>query len=302
MGQQPDVVRRLARLLAAALLLAACDQSSPPRGRFIAVASFYPLYEFTRQVADAHAEVASFIPPGVEPHDWEPSPQDRKRLRRARLFVYNGAGLEPWVGKLLRDGALEGAVVVQASAGLPLIVPAGSPAPDPHVWLDPVYAQSMVRTIRDGLAKADPPRAAAYTEQAKALLQRLQRLDDAFAGGLKDCPRREIVVSHSAFAYLGQRYGLTIVPVMGLAPESEPSPAQLAAIVKFAREKKVKYIFLEPLVSPKLAETLAREVGARTLVFNPIEGLTPEEQAAGKGYVALMEDNLKNLRTALECR
>lgn len=295
-------MRRLGRLLAAALLLVACDASSLPRGGFIAVASFYPLYEFTREVAGEHAEVLSFIPPGVEPHDWEPSPQDLKRLRRARLFVYTGAGLEPWVGKLLRDETLKAAVVVQASAGLPLIVPPGSPAPDPHVWLDPVYAQSMVRSIAGGLAKADPPRAAAYSEKAKVLLEQLQRLDDALAGGLKDCARREIVVSHSAFAYLGQRYGLTVVPVMGLAPEAEPSPAQLAAIVRFAREKKVKYIFLEPLVSPKLAETLARETGAQTMVLNPIEGLTREEQAAGKGYVALMEENLKSLRVALECR
>ncbi len=295
-------MRRIVRLAAAALALAACNQSPPAAAKPLAVTSFYPLYEFTRLVAGEHAEVVSLIPPGVEPHDWEPSPQDLKRLRRARVFVYNGAGLEPWVGKLLRDGAMKDAVVVRASEGLPLIVPQGGGPPDPHVWLDPALAQSMVRAIRDGLAKADPAHSGAFSENAKALLQRLQSLDDAFARGLKDCARREVVVSHSAFAYLGQRYGLTVVPVMGLAPESEPSPAQLAAIVKFARQKKVKYIFLEPLVSPKLAETLAREVGARTLVFNPIEGITPEEQAAGKGYVALMEENLKNLRTALECR
>lgn len=294
-------MRRIVRLAAAALALTACNQSPPAAAKPLAVTSFYPLYEFTRLVAGEHAEVVSLVPPGVEPHDWEPSPQDLKRLRRARVFVYNGAGLEPWVGTLLRDGAMKDAVVVRASEGLPLIVPAGG-APDPHVWLDPALAQSMVREIRDGLTKTDPAHGAAYTDNAKTLLQRLQSLDDAFARGLKDCARREVVVSHSAFAYLGQRYGLTVVPVMGLAPESEPSPAQLAAIVKFARQKKVKYIFLEPLVSPKLAETLAREVGARTLVLNPIEGITPEEQAAGKGYLALMEENLKNLRTALECR
>jgi zinc transport system substrate-binding protein len=295
-------VKPLTWLLAAALLLSACDRSPFPRGRFIAVASFYPLYALTRQVAGEHAEVLSLVPSGVEPHDWEPSPQDLKRIGRARLFVYNGAGLEPWVAKLQRDGAFKDAVVVRASEGLPLIVPEGSAKPDPHVWLDPVYAQSMVRAIADGLAKADPARAATYKEKANAALQRLQSLDDAFSSGLRDCSRHEIVVTHSAFAYLGKRYRLTVVPIMGMAPESEPSPAQLAAIVKFAREKKVKYIFLEPLVSPKLAETLAREADAETLVLNPIEGITAAEQAAGKDYVALMEENLKNLRTALGCR
>jgi zinc transport system substrate-binding protein len=296
-------VRRLACLLSAALLLAACDQSPVlPRGRLIAVASFYPLYALTRQVAGEHVEVLSLVPPGVEAHDWEPSPKDIKRLRRARLFVYNGAGFEPWVAKLQRDGSLKDAVVVQASEGLPLIVPEGSAKPDPHVWLDPVYAQSMVRAIADGLAKADPARAATYKEKANAALWPLQSLDEAFSNGLKDCSRHEIVVTHSAFAYLGKRYGLTVVPIMGMAPESEPSPAQLATIVKFAREKKVKYIFTEPLVSPKLAETLAREADAKTLVLNPIEGITAAEQAAGKDYVTLMEENLKNLRTALGCR
>ncbi len=295
-------MKSLVWLLAAALLLSACDRSPFPRGRFIAVASFYPLYALTRQVAGEHAEVLSLVPSGVEPHDWEPSPQDLKRIGRARLLVYNGAGLEPWVAKLQRDGVLKDAVVVRASEGLPLIVPEGSAKPDPHVWLDPVYAQSIVRAIADGLVKADPARAATYKEKANAALQRLQSLDDAFSSGLRDCSRHEIVVAHSAFAYLGKRYGLTVVPIMGMAPESEPSPAQLAAIVKFAREKKVKYIFTEPLVSPKLAETLAREADAKTLVLNPIEGITAAEQAAGKDYVALMEENLKNLRTALGCR
>ena len=108
-------------------------------------------------------------------------------------------------------------------------------------------------------------------------------------------------MSHASFAYPAKRYRLTQVPVMGLSPESEPSPAQLAQIVRFARRHKVQYIFFETLVSPKLAETLAREVGAQTLVLNPSEGLTKDDEAAGKGYVELMEDNLTNLRTALDC-
>ena len=111
-----------------------------------------------------------------------------------------------------------------------------------------------------------------------------------------------MVTSHAAFTYLARRYGLTQVPVLGIASESEPSPADLARLVRFARKAGVKYIFFETLVSPKLAETLAREVGAKTLILNPVEGLTKEEAAAGKDYVALMRENLANLRTALECR
>ncbi len=290
----------------ALLALAACDQG-PARSSTLAVTSFYPLYEFTRQVAGPAATVVSLVPPGVEPHDWEPSPQDLTRVREARLFVYNGAGLEPWLGKLEDARASSRTVMVRATEGIPLLTASegedhGRPTPDPHVWLDPVLAQSMVETIRAGLARVDPSRATTYAENARRFTTELQALHEAFQAGLKDCARREIVTSHAAFAYLARRYGLAVVTVMGLAPESEPTPAQLASIVRFAREKKVKYIFFETLVGPKLAETLAREVGARTLVFNPIEGLTPEEEAAGKGYVTLMEENLKNLRLALDCR
>jgi zinc transport system substrate-binding protein len=302
-----------------ALLLGACTRSAGP-AKPLVVASFYPLYEFSRQVAGDRAEVVSLVPPGVEPHDWEPSPQDVARVEKAQLFVYNGAGFEPWVDRLLRGG-LEPRRTVRATDGLPLVAadlprhedgppsdaaPPGDPRrasrPDPHVWLDPVLASAQVERIRAGLERVDGAGADAYAANARAFRQRLAGLHAAFEGGLRDCARRDLVTSHAAFGYLARRYGLTVVPVMGLAPESEPSAAQLAAIVQFARRRQVRYIFFETLVNPRLAETLAREVGARTLVLNPVEGVTAEERAAGRGYVELMEDNLENLRIGLTCR
>ena len=310
--------RILVALMALALSVVA---GSPARADTpLVVASFYPLYEFSRQVAGDRAEVISLIPSGVEPHDWEPSPQDVVRVQKARLFVYNGAGLEPWVDKLLRDAKAKGVVVVRASERVALIrgedhghahgqetknegEPKGDThAVNPHVWLDPVRAQAQVEAIRAGFAKIDPPNAAAYAANAQAYRARLAALDAAFASGLKQCARRDIVTTHAAFSYVARRYGLAQIPISGLGPESEPSPADLAALVKQVKERKVQYVFFETLVSPKLAETLAREVGAKTLVLNPIEGLTKEEQAAGKNYVILMEENLGNLRTALECK
>jgi zinc transport system substrate-binding protein len=315
------------------LLAAACGQAPPPPpARLLVLATFYPLYDFARQVAGDHAEVKAFVPAGIEPHDWEPSPRDIIELERAAVFIYNGGGFEPWAEKLLEGLGRAGTEVVRATDAIPLVPaaragpphghahtagtrdapgsdprgPTASPeparAPDPHVWLDPVLAQRMVENIRIGLARRDPARAAAYGERARAFQARLAALHAAYEAGLRDCARREIVVSHAAFTYPAARYGLTVVSAMGAAPGIEPSPADIAAIARFARQRKVKYIFFETLVSPKLAETLAREVGARTLVLNPIEGLTRHEQAAGKDYVALMEDNLGSLRTALECR
>jgi zinc transport system substrate-binding protein len=315
----PTLRARWPLLVVLILVGVGCERAPAPRTKPLVVASFYPLYEFARQVAGDRAEVVSLVPAGVEPHDWEPTPQDVARARQASLFVYNGADLEPWAATLVKNVGGAGLVVVNATAGLALL-PAEGPgheddhgkgeeepaesaeAQDPHVWLDPVLAQAQVEAIRAGLVKADPNYAEQYAGNARAYQERLAALHAAFEAGLRRCARREIVVSHAAFAYLAKRYRLTMVPVAGLAPEAEPSPAHLASLVRFARRHKVEYIFFETLVSPKLAETLAREVGARTLVLNPIEGLTPEEAAAGKDYVALMEQNLQNLRTALACR
>jgi len=324
-------------LIAAAILLAACNQSpegksepkvasAPPplKPKPVVVASFYPLYEFSRQVAGDRAEVGSMVPPGVEPHDWEPAPQDVARLEKAQVFVYNGAGFEPWADKLLANLGGKGPLVAVATEGIELL-PADLPghahdhghgkAPrdkklvkseairqDPHVWLDPVLAQRQVENIRAALAKADPSNAEQYGAQAKAFTERLAILHDRFVQGLGECARREIIVSHASFTYPSKRYRLSQMPVMGLSPESEPSPAQLAQIVRFARRHKAQYIFFETLISPKLAETLAREVGAKTLVLNPLEGLTKDDEAAGKGYVSIMEDNLRHLRVALDCK
>jgi zinc transport system substrate-binding protein len=294
------VIRGARRLIALAAVLAACQGAPPPSGKPLAVASVYPVYDFARQVAGDRADVVSLVPPGVEPHDWEPSPQDVVEVRKARMFVYNGAGFEPWAAKLARDAAGGKALLVDATKGLDLLTVDGTV--DPHAWLDPVLAQAQVRIIRSGFEQIDPANAAAYTGNARALEARLGRLDEAYAAGLRDCDRRDIITSHAAFAYLARRYHLTQVPVMGVAPESEPSPAELAAVASLARERQARYIFFETLVSARLAETLAREIGARTLVLNPIEGLTRQEAAAGKDYVALMEQNLANLRTGLGCR
>ena len=320
--------RRMLALTLAVVAFAACDD---PRARTesprpLVVASVYPLYDFARQVAGDRAEVVSLVPAGIEPHDWEPSPRDVARVAKATVFVYNGAGFDAGAERLAKTVAA-GRTVVEATAGLDLLAvdlpghekhsdkphdkkhenkkhghAKAEPAErDPHVWLDPTLARAQVEAIRAGLAKADPPNAAHYAERAAKYSARLTALHETFVAGLRDCKRREIVVSHAAFTYLARRYGLLQVPVMGISPEAEPSPAELARVVRVVRRLKVKAVFAETLVSGRLAETLAAEVGARTLVLNPVEGLTADEEKAGKDYVAVMEDNLKNLRLGLEC-
>lgn len=283
-------------------LAAGCRESPAPGGKPLVVASFFPMYDFARQVAADRAQVISLVPPGVHGHDWEPSPQDVAQVRRARIFVYNGAGFEPWVDKLIKEAAGSATVVVAASAGLTVARTGADGGTDPHVWLDPVLAKGEVDAIRAALESGDPAGKSTYEARAAAYAAKLADLDGHFEAGLRDCARREVVVSHAAFGYLTRRYRLEQIAVTGLAPQAEPSPAALAAIVRTARERKVTAIFLEPLVSPKLAETLAREVGVRLLTLDPIEGVTRKEAAEGTGYVELMARNLQSLREGLGCR
>ena len=292
--------RRLLRLaLFAGLVISGCAPAVPPTKPLV-VATIYPLWEFARQVAGDRAEVVSLVPAGVEPHDWEPAPRDVSQVRRAAVFVHTGTNLDGWAEKLLADLTERRGVVVNARGGLGVLTMGG--ITDPHVWLDPTLARVQVLAIAGGLEQADPAGRAVYAENAKAFIARLDALDLELAVGLAECARREVVTSHAAFAYLARRYRLTQVPVMGISPEAEPSPADLAAIVRTARRLKVTHVFYETLVSPRLAETLSRELGATPLPLNPIEGVSPAEAAAGTGYLELMRANLANLRIALGCR
>lgn len=290
---------RLGLALATVLMIAGCEPAPPP-AKPLVVATIYPLWEFSRQVAGDRAEVVSLVPAGVEPHDWEPVPRDVSQVQRAAVFVHTGTDLDAWAEKLLADLGGRRGVVVNARDGLSVLTVAG--VVDPHLWLDPSLARAQVLAIAAGLEQADPAGRATYAENARTFVAHLDGLDQEFTAGLAACARREIVTSHAAFAYLARRYRLTQIPVMGLSPEAEPSPADLAAIVRTARRLKVTHVFFETLVSPRLAETLSRELGATALPLNPIEGVSPAEAAAGAGYLTLMRANLVNLRAALGCR
>jgi zinc transport system substrate-binding protein len=165
-----------------------------------------------------------------------------------------------------------------------------------------VLAGKQADNIAAGMAKADPNNAEAYKANAAEYKRKLLVLDGDFRTGLAQCARRDIVTSHQAFAYLGGRYGLEVKPISGISPDEEPSPQKLAEVAQFVRVNRVKFIFFETLASPKLSETIARETGAKTIVFNPLEGLSDAEMAQGKNYLSVQRENLENLRIALDCK
>jgi zinc transport system substrate-binding protein len=266
------------------------------------VASFYIPYEFTRNVGGDRVEVKNLVPTGAEPHDYEPTPADIKAIEEAQVFVSNGASMELWVQRVLqivknRDRL----VVIEATKGLPLRKAEEEKFEyDPHVWVDPILAKEMVHNIRDGLIIADGAASSVYTENAKAYSAQLDALDAQAREGLKACRLQDFIISHRFMDYFAARYTLTAHALSGLEP-SEPTPQRLAELIRLGREKGIKYIFAEELDELKALEVLARELRAQILTLNTGHGLTEEEQKAGKNYLSLMEENLKNLRFGLEC-
>jgi zinc transport system substrate-binding protein len=278
----------LISVLACGVGLSACgggNDEGPGSGRETVVAAFYPLAFAASEIGGASVEVENLTPPGAEPHDLEVSPQDVAEIRDADLVLLLGRGFQPQ----LEDAAGDADNVVRVLDTPGLDVHSNG---DPHVWLDPVRYSMMVDRIGQELGKQ---------VMAGELKQRLTDLDNEFRVGLAHCERHEIVTSHEAFAYLAERYGLEQVAITGLSPEAEPEPGQLQKVVDLVRAHGVTTIYFETLVSPRIAETVAGETGARTAVLNPIEGLTEEEAAKGDDYFSLMRENLAALRAGLGC-
>lgn len=283
---------RLSLLLSGLLLAAACggqgeaSSSGGPR----VIAAFYPLAFVAQEVAGSSASVTNLSPPGVEPHDLELAPDQVRALSEADLLIYLGAGFQPAVEDIVRD--LEETAAFDVLEDQQELL-----ADDPHVWLDPLRLEEIADSVAARLVEVDPPDAQTYEDNAGALTEDLERLDEDFAGALKDCERDELVVSHEAFGYLTNRYGLEQVGVSGVDPELEPSPARLAEVAEFARAKGVTTIFFEEQVSGDIAEVLAEESGATTGVLDPLE-FPPE---GSSDYFDVMRNNLSAITTALGC-
>jgi zinc transport system substrate-binding protein len=267
------------------MAVAGCGSSSESgsNGRTTVVAAFYPVAYAVEQIGGDSVEVTNLTPPGVEPHDVELSVRDVERVRSADVVLYLGSGFQP---------ALERAVDGADGETVDLLENVELHGRDPHVWLDPLRYERLAERIGEVLHR--PAAATAFGN-------RLEMLHEDFKSGLADCDRREIVTSHEAFGYLAERYGLEQIAITGISPETEPTPRALERVIEQVRTSGATTVFFETLVSPRIAETVARETGARTAVLNPIEGLTEDELARGENYFSVMRENLATLRKALGC-
>lgn len=305
---------RVALATAALLPLAACGAGSSADGRISVVAGFYPLEYVAGQVGGDHVRVTNLTAPGVEPHDLELTARQVAEVSDADLAVHLG-GLQPAVDAAIKTNGPDR--VVDALDVVPDLIhedeeaghdhdegeeheageDAHGEAVNPHVWLDPANMTRIAAAVERQLSKADPDHAEDYTANLADFTGRMASLSTAYDQGLDSCRIEDVVVSHDAFAYLPTPF--VFHAIAGLSPDAEPTPAHLASLHDLIKESGATTVFTETLASPKLADTLAADLGIRTAVLDPVEGLT---KGSSQDYTSIMRDNLAALRKANDCR
>lgn len=284
------------------------------------VTTLFPLYDFARQIGKDKTDVILLLPPGVEAHTFEPRPADIARIERADCFIFTGRAMEPWVDRLLMGINRKQLTVIDASQGTSEAKPPSgvhnkddhsgvgqhdhTHGVDPHIWLDPVNAMTMVDTIAGELARKDPSHSAYYIKNADAYKKELTDLDRRYRQGLTSCRSRVLVhAGHLVFGYLAKRYDLTYVSAYdGFAPNTEPTPRRLAELIGKIKKYEVGAIYYEELMTPRVAETLGRETGVSLLKLSGAHNVTKKELDSGVTFLQIMDENLENLRKGLQCR
>lgn len=307
----------LALMLIAGLVTASCQQK--PEGtrgieekKLKAVASLFPLYDFARNIAQDKAEITLLLPPGVEPHSFEPKPGDIVRLSKADMLIYTNEYMEPWIDDILKGVENKELLVIDSSKGISLMEEAEEKGHghgdehervDPHVWLDFSNAIIMVDNILDGFVKKDPVNTEFYRNNAVAYKAQLKALDEKFETTLSGCKKNIFINGgHFTFGYLARRYHLNYLSAYGFSPNAEPSPRELAALSAQLKRNGLQHIFYEELITPRVATTIAGETGASLLMLHGAHNISKEELEGGATFLGLMEKNLENLKVGLQCR
>ena len=277
----------------------------PSQAKINVIASFFPIYEFVKAVGGDRIDASVLIPIGAEPHNFDPTIQEIQKANSANLLVYNGASMEePWIHNLTPQNA------VDTSKGINLLVNPNDPdikgPNDPHIWLDPVLAIQQVRNIRDGLEKIDPKNTTYYNENAQHFIRQLNKVDTDFRGNLSssNCPKRDFIPFHLAFAYFAPHYDLTQHPIHeGLTPSGEVRPQKLVEVVNLAKNLGLKVIYNEDLIDPRSAQAIAEQIpGAKVMALSPIERINATELKAGIGYLDKMYQDLAAFKVGLQCK
>lgn len=294
----------LSMILATVLILSGCGAeeatiTEDTSDRLKVVTTLFPQYDFVSEIGQDKVDVTLLLPPGVEAHSYEPTPQDIVNIEKSAMFVYTGEAMEPWAHKVV-EASNDQLVVVDASVNVPLMEDGDEDhhhGNDPHIWLDPVLAQIMVDNIVDGLVEVDPENKAFYLSNGRAYQEKLEQLNKHFEDELMRLSDRSIVVGgHFAFGYLAHRYDIEVESVYeGFSPDAEPSPQKIAALIDLMKAANTKVIYHEELVDPKVARVIAAETGAELVMLHGAHNISKEELESGIHYIDIMEGNLQRL-------
>ena len=267
----------------------------------VAIASFYPLYEFTKQVGGDRVDVSLLVPQGVEPHDWEPSIRDVQRIQNADLIIINGIGFESWLDNI--DTINSDVQIIDSSFGVDIISSYEDEhdhgeldefSGDPHIWLNPVSAKSQVQNIADGLKQKDPQNAEYYQNNANNYKSQLDSLDITIRDELSSC-KRDFIAFHNAFSYFANEYDLNQHSIIeSIELHGEPTPKKLQNVINLAKSLNTHVIFTEEAVDARTSQVIANEFGGSTLVLSTLEVIEDDST-----YIEKMKQNLDNLKVAL---
>ena len=260
--------------------------------------SFYPLYEFTKEIGKERIDVSIIIPAGIEPHDWEPTIQDLQKMQNTDMIVINGAGFESWLDDFVTSNP--NVLIVDTSKDIELMDSSkfyfendGSHK-DSHIWLDPILAKKQVQNIANGLMRVDPGHAQHYQENADAYNTKLDQLDNKIRTELSVCSKKDFIAFHDAFSYFAKEYNLNQHTIVGVDANAEPTAVTLQQIIQKAKSLDLDIIFTEEAVNPRISEVIADEIGGKVLVLSPIEVADKNSD-----YIQKMEQNLLNLKEEL---
>ncbi|WP_186321532.1 metal ABC transporter solute-binding protein, Zn/Mn family [Bacillus sp. FJAT-22090] len=314
------------------------ESSVSKEGKINIYTTVYPLQYFAERIGGDAVNVHSIYPAGANEHTFEPTQKDMIALADADLFFYIGLGLEGFVEnakKTLANEQVKMIATIDAVSDDQLMASSHDHEHegeenshenaedehdhesedhsheegheghdhggiDPHVWISPKISQSLALSIKDSLVETAPDQKEKFEKNYEELITELQKLDADFAEMAQNAPNKTFFVSHAAFGYIANTYGLEQIAVAGLNSQDEPSQKELTTIIDLAKEKNIQYILFEQNVSSKLTKVVQKELGAESLVLHNLGVLSKENVENNETYFTLMYRNLDTIRTVLQ--
>lgn len=301
-------------LLLTGAILSACNkennQSPKNKNKLVIYTTIYPLQDFAEKIGGKYVEVHSIYPTGVDSHDFEPTSKQIVKIANSDLFVYNGAGMEPFADKIKDTLENNHVAILEATKNVELIKSNEEEVHDdedhhdvdPHVWLDPTRAKIEAENIKNELVKLMPKNKQYFESNYDKIDGQFDKLDSEFSHIISHSQRKDIVVSHAAYGYWEQHYGIKQIPITGLSPTQEPSQKDLKKVVDFVKEHHVKYILFETFATPKVATVVRDETHAEILRLNHLATISEDDLKNHKDYFALMQENIDTLDKTLNNR